>query len=443
MAKPLSHSNAKQTRHLTKPLLMEDSLRPRMFLRLGAVACCFGAALTAWGSMAQMRGTIVATGQVTPISSLPIVQSQEEGRITKILIKEGQVIDKGAPLIHLKSSATTSTLEKFRARAALLSLRKERLDAALQNRQLKFGPYAKKYAKQAREQREILSQTRLHNAKANARLTAQVKHHDAKVDELTKQADDLARQVELQAKHVKTRSDFLKQGVVSIEALMEVRRIYEKLHSELLNTRVQLNSELEALNEARTTKLEFDVAGKKKWLEEHAGIMANLQRLNPKIAVLKARAARLFVRAPIRGLVQELIPQKSGELIETGSLVAKIMPLSQEMSAEIQLGPNEMGHIKIGQQVQVKINAFDTTHFGEVKGVIRKISATSGQSGEGKSFHKVVIALSRNYVKRSSQNYMIRPGMRVSVLFVTGDQSFADYVLKPVYRSVNIAFAGY
>ena len=422
---------------------MEDSLRPRMFLRLGVVACCFGAALAAWGSMAQMRGTIVATGQVALVGSLPIVQSQEEGRIAKILIKEGQVIDKGAPLIHLKSSAATSNLEKLRRRAALLSLRKERLDAAVQNRQPKFGSYAKKYPKQAREQREILSQIRLHNAKASAGLSAQVKHHDAKVDALTKQTNDLARQVELQAKQVKTRSGFLKQGVVSIDAFMEVRRIYEKLHSELLASRVQLNSELEALNEARTTKLEFDAAEKKKWLEEHAGVKSDLQRLNPKIAALEARAAKLFVRAPLRGLVQELIPQKSGELIETGSLVAKIMPLNQEMSAEIQLSPNEMGHIKIGQQVQVKINAFDTTHFGEVKGVIRKISAPLGQSSDRKPFYKVVIALSRNYVKRSNQSYMIRPGMQVSVLFVTGDQSFADYVLKPVYKSVNVAFAGY
>jgi HlyD family secretion protein/adhesin transport system membrane fusion protein len=135
------------------------------------------------------------------------------------------------------------------------------------------------------------------------------------------------------------------------------------------------------------------------------------------------------------------MPQKLGDRIETGSLVAKIMPLNQEMIAEIQLSPDEMNHIKIGQQVLVKINAFDTTYFGEVKGVIRKISAKLGQSGEGKSFYKVVIALSRNYVKRSNRNLMIRPGMAVSVQFVTGSQSFVNYVLKPVYKSANLAFA--
>ena len=58
-----------------------------------------------------------------------------------------------------------------------------------------------------------------------------------------------------------------------------------------------------------------------------------------------------------------------------------------------------------------------------------------------KPYFKVQIALDQNEFKRKSMAYPVLPGMVVTADIVTGSKSLARYLLKPVYRSMDVAFS--
>lgn len=442
MTKPVSQSAAKQTHHLTKPLLMEAEIRPRTFVSLLVLASCFIVGVSIWASLPLMRGIVGASGQVTVKARLPDINSPQAGRIEKILIREGQIVEKNAPLIHLKSSLGNRKFKRLRKTRSQLMAQKERLEAALQNRAAKFGSYATDYPKFARAQQALLNRNFHRNARARALLVKQIKRHDAKVDVFTRHVTDLTRQGELQTRQLKFRRDLLKRKKLSKDAFLEVRRIYEKTHGELRATRKNLKSELEKLNEARSVKLEFEGTIKKERIKQLAAINNKLEKVTLRIAAREQQAAKLFVRAPVRGVVHRLLPQKAGERIKAGAYVAEIIPLSQSVFAEIILPADHSRNIKTGQRMKIRIETFDAGHFGSVEGVVRDISQPTAQKDTAVQVSKITIALSQNYIRRSDKPHMIRPGMQVRVQFASSPQSFASYIFKPVYKSARLAFSG-
>jgi HlyD family type I secretion membrane fusion protein len=430
---------ARQTRHLTKPLLMEDAVRPRVAVSLMVLTGVFIAAMTAWAAIAQMRELTVVTGRVKLVGSLSAIQNQEAGRVVKILVRQGQSVEKDTPLIHLRTITAMRNLEKLQMRRAYLLLQRERLEAALQQRLPRFGVIAGKYPALAREQRVISSQIRLSNANSRTLLAVRVNENNAKVDEFTGQITDLTRQIELQSGQLAIRRGLFKRGTVSRQTFWQTRRMYEKTHGELSDLRKRLKSELEALNEARTALLDFDAAVKKKRMDTYAGIKAGLGTLRHEIALLEQSAGMSFIRSPVRGVVLELISGKAGDMIDAGKPVAKVMPLNQEFYVEMQLAPDETTRLKIGQQMKVKITEVDGVHLGDVKGVVQTISATEVQSDTGRANHKVIIALGSNYIIKSNKRHVIRPGMMARMQLVLAARSLAGYVLKPLYKSATLA----
>jgi HlyD family secretion protein/adhesin transport system membrane fusion protein len=280
---------------------------------------------------------------------------------------------------------------------------------------------------------QLLSERRASKARV---LQRQAEFNAAKLE-----AESLARQIEINKEQLSIRSQLLKSGYTSRRAYLQAKVSLEDTMSRHFSISGRRDSVKEQLIEAKS-KFKGSLAESLKLLnEERAQFSVELAELEQKISKHKDRVDRLAVKSPIRGIVQELVHKTPGEVVRPGDLVAKIVPINSQVVAEVRVDPKDIGHVKVGDQVEVKLSTFDPNVFGVVTGRIDVISATTFKNEEGNPYYKVVVALNQRYVGKGNRRRLIQPGMVAEANIITGSKSLIKYLLKPVYRSLDIGFS--
>jgi membrane fusion protein, adhesin transport system len=146
----------------------------------------------------------------------------------------------------------------------------------------------------------------------------------------------------------------------------------------------------------------------------------------------------LVVRAPVDGTIQILTVKSIGEIVRPGDTIAKIVPQGVPLFAEVQIRPDDIGHVTVGNSVELRVTAFDPSIYGKLHGQIESISPASFQRENGDYYFKASVVLAE---RKLQSNSAVAPGMVVSAEIVTGAKSFLRYILKPVIKVLGPAFS--
>jgi len=157
------------------------------------------------------------------------------------------------------------------------------------------------------------------------------------------------------------------------------------------------------------------------------------------IKKLEEQVDRLQIRAPARGLVKGLTVNTVGAVIQPGEKMMEIVPLGKKLEVQVKISPKDIGHLKIGQPVQVKFSTFDFSRYGAVLGRLDQISATTFSGNDGERYYQGHVSLGKDHVGNDPGN-IIMPGMTVMADIITGDKTILQYLLKPIHRAMKTAF---
>ena len=156
---------------------------------------------------------------------------------------------------------------------------------------------------------------------------------------------------------------------------------------------------------------------------------------------LSQRIARLAIRSPVDGVVKGLEVHTIGGIIAPGRKLMEIVPANSELFAEVKISPNDIGHIKVGFPVIIKITSYDFSRYGAINGTVAGLSATTFANKRGQTFYKGVVTLEQNYVGKDPGQNLVLPGMIVNADIITGQKSLLAYFLKPIHKALNSAFS--
>lgn len=425
---------------LILPAELEDGRVPHLLGRLsylfsGLILCAI-----VWASFAEIRERAVAHGQIVPVGSVQQVQHLEGGQIERVLVREGQSVAKDAPLIELRPAAAESDLGQLSARAAGLRLQEESLAALIQSRRPDFGVLARRFPALAAQQAEAFASKAAHRAQERRTLQSRVAQRGAEIAAIEKELVSLGRQIEIQREQLKIRGKLLESGYASRRAYLESEVALEQAKVRTFSTAGRLETAREQLAEAYSLLQAADADALRTLTEERSKVSAELVELEQQMGKHRDRVDRLVVRAPVRGIVQELAPRAPGEVIKPGDLVAKIVPANREIVAEVKLDPGDIGHVAAGDPAEIKVSTFDHNVFGVVEGTVDRLSATTFEAEDGTLYYKAVITLARSHVGTAASKRTIHPGMVVQADIISGSKSLVKYLLKPVYRSLDAGF---
>jgi HlyD family secretion protein/adhesin transport system membrane fusion protein len=174
--------------------------------------------------------------------------------------------------------------------------------------------------------------------------------------------------------------------------------------------------------------------------EKRAASAGELRQVTEQLAALQERVAETQVRSPVSGTVQSVPKTRVGEVIEPGGQVAEIVPGEAGLHLVVRLAPRDVGFVRAGQPAKVKIDAFDYSRYGALEGTVARVSPTTFVDERGVAYYEVDVALDRTYFGDDPEQFALVPGMTGEADIKTGEKTVFQYMWKPVYTNLDLAF---
>jgi len=153
---------------------------------------------------------------------------------------------------------------------------------------------------------------------------------------------------------------------------------------------------------------------------------------------------RTEVRAPVRGIVNNIKINTIGGVIQPGAAIMEVTPLDDQLLVETHIRPSDVAFLAPGQEAVVKISAYDYSIYGGLSGHVQSISSGALKDEENKAarrpgvddtYYRVMVLTENNTLKKSgSQELRVIPGMTATVDIRTGEKSLLQYLLRPLLR---------
>ncbi len=426
-------------RFLSQPLLLEEAGPPRLLRQLLITLSVLVGGFVLLASFTEVQETAVGDGQVMPAGSVHVVQHLEGGIVSDLRVSEGQLVEADDVLVLLERAAAEGELEQLRARQAALAVRAERLRAFVLDSEPDFAA-GETFPALIRDQEAILEMQRRTRDSQREVLLSRIDQRQAEIDALGEQRTSLETQVEIVEEEVEMRDQLLKKGLVSRVIYLETKRNLSKARGDLAAVVGEQARAREAKAEARSSLAELESRLRNEALDEMGTVSAELAQVTELLAKLEDRVVRLDIRAPVRGRVKGLNTRTLGSVIAPGEILMEIVPIDDVMVAEVRLSPRDVGHIQVDQKAEVSISTYDTVRYGTIPGTVTQVSASTFQDEQGEPYYKATISLDKNHVGNQPGRNLILPGMVVDARINTGGKTLLEYLLKPVYRSLDNAF---
>lgn len=398
--------------------------------------------MIAWASLADIDEVTRGDGKAIPSSRLQKIQNLEGGIVAEVFVHEGEVVKAGAPLLRLDDTRFRSNAGESEADRLALEARIQRLTAQLDNKEtLTLSPeILNKTPDIANGEMELFASVNKRIQSELSGLNEQLVQKKQELLDYQAKGAQYRRSLGLLQQEISMSEPLVAKGAISKVEVLRLRRsevetrgqlesvtlavpraeaAIKEIESKINETRGHYRSEaLSQLNEARTELSKIEASGK----------------------AIEDRVNRTLVTSPVRGIVQQLMVNTIGGVIQPGNDLVEIVPLDDTLLVEAKIRPQDIAFLRPGQEAMVKFTAYDYTIYGGLKAKLEQISPDTVTDKDGKSFYVIRLRTEKNHLGSDEKPLIIIPGMVASVDIITGKKTILSYLLKPILRAKAEAF---
>ncbi|MBA3904635.1 MAG: HlyD family type I secretion periplasmic adaptor subunit [Rhodocyclaceae bacterium] len=423
---------------LARSVVLQELPTPGASRRIVWLLVALVATFIVWSSFVELDELAVAPGEIAPADFVQQVQHLEGGIVRAIVVRDGELVKANQVLLRLDPTAATAELDSLRARREALRLQVERLKAFAEGKALPSG--RSDFAELRQDQAAILSGQSQSRETQLSVADAQIKERYGQLAALQDREVSLREQVRLLKEDMSARKPLVDKGLISRLAYLNLERQLADLQGQLAQTISQQQASRAAVDEVRSSRREIGDRLRSDALRELGGASADFAEVNERIAQAEDRVRRLALRAPVEGVVKGLKVRALGTVIAPGDIVAEVVPQEGRLIADVRISPRDIGHVKIGLPVTVKVQTFDYARHGGVRGRIEYISAASFVDDRGQPYFSARVSLDSASIGDPARGLMITPGMTVAADIKTGSKTLMAYLFKPVTNALQTAF---
>jgi HlyD family secretion protein/adhesin transport system membrane fusion protein len=408
----------------------------------------------AWASLTEIRELTSAPGQILPIGQINNVQHLEGGIVSEILVREGIMVREGDPIVRLSPLQASADSDQIKTRSASLKMTMARLEAQSMGRPLDISNFQREFPKLVEQQMALWNADEVARGKERETLQTRIRQRQQELITFEKEDAGVVEQLNIAKQQHAIQEELVGQGYSSKKMFLDSKSALQRSESDYIAFKGKIAAAKETLKEAESLYAELMASVARKIADERSKATAEYAEITGQVDRQFDRMDRLVVRATSTGIIQELLPKVTGEILRPSEVVAKILPLGQDLIAEVRIDPKDIGHVKIGDKAEVKFSTFDPALFGFVTGKVEKISGTTimpaqvsnpvpGADGQMTNlpYYKAIVKLDKLTVGEGKFLKPITSGMVVTADIITGSKSLTRYMLKPVARSLDKAFA--
>ena len=448
--------------------ILETPASPKLSFMLWTI-CGMMAAALAWSFLARIDIYAEAQGRIQPSGRSKVVQPLDIGRVSSIAVQNGSVVRAGQLLLQLDAtqaeadrSAATAELQSLHAEIARRTTEVFDVQTGVANPAITYPPDV----------------SEVYRKRDDSVFQAEMSQYQAQVDSLNAQIDEkLARNTRLKD-GIAAREKVIASMAERLNMKQTLESRQSGTHAAVIDASQLLENEQRNLTDDRGQVLENDAAAvslrrrldqtKRDFLAVQNQKLSDAQRRRDDVDqnLVKAddKVARARILAPIDGTVQQLAVTTVGQVVTSGQPLMVLVPSSKALEVMALVQNQDVGFVKEDQEVVLKVDAFPFTHYGTLKGVVKRISneavdsqeatassdastlarpingsALSGSPKVQNLVYPVTVQLERSTINADGKDVPLMPGMMVTAEIQTGDRRVLQYLLAPIWEATSQA----
>lgn len=427
----------------------KDSIEdPRHIVRSGLIVIfLFFGVLGTWSVFGEISGAVVGMGKVKVEAERKTVQHLEGGIVESILVREGDNVQEGQPLVLMESTQVDASVDMYKKQLAALLVAQARLKAEKEfDENVEWPAEVANLISGNDGEGFIESERKIFNSRREA-VNGQISLLNVQIRQIGSQIKGFQEQLNSEHTIVGTLEEELKaKRQLYAERYLEKSQILEleRLLASHQGNRGRIQQSI-AETRQRQAELELRIADTRNRFVEEA--TAQLGRADNEITQLRERIRpladakkRLTVVAPVSGHVVELKIHSKGGVVRAGEPLMDIVPENTALIVEMQVPINKVTQVHIGQEAQGQLDAFDIRKTPLIKGKVTYISADRQEERTGYGVNPYYVC----YVELDGQGLkdagvFLSPGMPVTVFITTHKRSVIDYMIEPLLKNWELA----
>ena len=410
------------------------------------------ACLLVWAAFAKIDEVTHAEGQVVGSQRTQTIQNLEGGILRAVLVREGQIVDKGDVLAQLDNELAESSYRDAVNKAMENSLAIARLEAELKDQRPAFPENLQDWAAKlighkvdentlARARQIIRDQENAWQSRQN-QLNAEIevlksqyeqRQHD--VEEQIARKTQLDRSLALSIEQRDTAYALVQRNNFS-------RMEYLGLQQKVVELQGQIDMLAASIPKAQAAAEESKQRIASRRAEQNAAITEEINKrrlelnsLRETLAAGSDRVTRTELRTPVRGTVKQIYINTVGGVVKPGEPIMDIVPLDDTLLVEAKVSPKDVAFLRPGQEVMVKVSAYDFSIYGGLEGKLESISADTIEDKKGNYHYLVKVRTQKTAITYHNEVLPIIPGMIVTADILIGKKTVLDYLLKPILKA--------
>ncbi len=353
-----------------------------------------------WAYFSNVEEVTRGQGSVIPSSREQVIQSLDPGVLSEMLVKEGDLVERGQALLRLDTARSSAVYREAQNKVEALRATAARLRSEAYGVPLKF-PAGVSPELVARESAAYQARTRA----------------------VSEMVSGLQRSKALLDREIAITEPMAAKGVVSEVEILRMKRQSNELQLQVIDRRTKFQSDANT----DLVRIEAELAQS----EEAAAARAD--------PVMRAE-----IKAPLRGVVKNIKINTVGGVVGAGQDIMEIVPIEGPLLVEAYIRPQDVAFIKPDDEALVKLTAYDYALYGGLEGRVKLISPDTLQDNRrpselklnpDESFYRVIVETRQNdLADKDGKALPIIPGMIATVDIKTGEKTVFQYLVKPITR---------
>lgn len=399
-----------------------------------------------WAGLAPLDKGVPLSGTVIVSTNRKAVQHPTGGTVEAILVKEGDRVKAGQPLVHLNNVQVTANAEMMRVKYFTARTAEARLIAERDGEDvIAFPPELLNQKDDPRVANNINMQEQL----LSSRLTA-IKSELAAIDEnisglklqnigLEESRDNKKAQMQFLKEQLDGMRDLAKDGYVARNRLLELERTYAQLSGAISEDIGNIGRTRRQIAELKLRRVQRQQEYQKEVRSQLTDVQREAEALVNQLKGLDYDMEHAVIRSPVEGIVVGLEIFTHGGVIGPGFKMMDIVPSEDALGVEGQVPVHLIDKVHPDLPVELIFSAFNRNLTPHVPGVVTHVSADRlVDEKTGQPYYKLKAKVAPEGMEMIS-NLEVRPGMPVELFVKTGERTLMNYILKPILDHIKMS----
>lgn len=426
---------------------LEQRLRRPMVVG-GAVIGVFVIGLGIWASLSELATGVPAPGEVRADAMRKTLRHKEAGTVKAILVKEGQLVQAGQPLLLFNDVEARAAVDVMQSQYDTLLAQRVRFAAEASGKPtLEFpaeltGRMSDPRVATLISDQQFLFTTRRQLLDSQAAvLNQRIEQQQTQIVGAQAQLDSTIEQVRLTEEETAGYRRLNEQGFAPKTLILR----QERSLADLAGRKGQLISDIARLKQQMgETRLQLASLRDDRESQAAEGLRdseARLADVTPRLTAAREALANTIVRAPVTGYVFNLTQFTVGGVIGAGEVMMDVVPSGTPLTVTAMIKPEDVEEVHVGQKAKVRLTGLNQRFNDALDGTVSVVSAdrmTNEKSGQ--AFYRVDIRIAPSELKKLKQGVRLTPGMPAQAQFITGDRSVMSFLISPITSTWQDAF---